>query len=99
MRGIFSWSIKKSKKSPVGLDSQGKFTNYTDQFQRVRRAFSFVPKTMLQVSIETGILRANICRYVARMKKQESIFLDRKGICPISKHRAGFYTTSQDYGR
>ncbi len=51
------------------------------------------PKTMLQVSTETGILRANICRYVAEWEKQDRITKVRKGICPISKHPAGFYTT------
>ena len=82
---------------------QGKYTEkFRQQIVKVTNAFSGAPKTMLQVSIETGILRANICRYVAEMKKQESIFLIRFGICPISKHRAGFYTINLDllsYGR
>jgi len=49
------------------------------------------PKTMLQVSVETGILRANHCRYLARWKKDGLVILDHFGLCPISKHRAGFY--------
>jgi hypothetical protein len=64
------------------------------QMQRVFAAFYKQPKTMLMVSIETGILRANICRYVAKWKKENSIRMIRKGICPISKHCAGFYTTN-----
>ena len=55
--------------------------------------FARNPSTMLKVSIETGILRANICRYVAKWQRQNEIFLLMKGICPISKHLAGFYTT------
>ncbi len=55
--------------------------------------YSSIPKTMLQVSIETGILRANICRYVSIFRKADQITLVRKGICKISKQRAGFYTT------
>ena len=51
---------------------------------------------MLSVSVETGILRANICRYVAEWKKEKKIKLVKFGICPISKHRAGFYTTNQE---
>lgn len=51
------------------------------------------PKTMLQVSIETGILRANICRYVGEMRKRNQIQIVHRGLCPITKHRAGFLTT------
>ncbi len=65
--------------------------NIRDQFSKTIAAFRGNPKTMLQVSIETGIRRANICRYVAKMRKQDIIYLDRKGLCPISKCRAGFY--------
>jgi hypothetical protein len=66
------------------------------QMKRVFAALYRQPKTMLMVSIETGILRANICRYVAEWKKQNCIKIVRKGICPISKHRAGFYTTNPE---
>jgi len=61
------------------------------QYKKVYKAFYKSPKTMLTVSIETGILRANICRYVAKMKRHGNIRLVKKGICPVSKHRAGFY--------
>lgn len=68
-----------------------------DQYYKTSKAFGKVPKTMLQVSIETGILRANICRYVATMRKRDAISIIYTGICPISKHRAGFYLS--DNGR
>ena len=64
------------------------------QIKRTLQAFSSEPKTMLQVSIETNILRANVCRYVAMFRKTDRIKLVNKGYCPISRHRAGFYTTS-----
>jgi len=51
------------------------------------------PRTMLEVSIQTGIFRANLCRYMARWKKEGRVILDHFGLCPISKHRAGFYQT------
>ena len=75
---------------------QGKDKHFQGQTQRVFTAFLRHPKTMLMVSIETGILRANICRYVAEWEKQNCIRIVRKGICPISKHRAGFYTTNPE---
>jgi len=48
---------------------------------------------MLMISKETGVLRANICRYVSKFRKKDKIKLMYKSICPITKHRAGFYTT------
>ena len=75
---------------------QGKDKHFQGQTQRVFTAFYKQPKTMLAVSIETDILRANICRYVAEWEKENRICIVRKGICPISKHRAGFYTTNPE---
>jgi len=75
---------------------QRKSKHFQTQMQRVFAALYRKPKTMLMVSFETGILRANICRYVAVWRKQSRICIVRKGICPISKHRAGFYTTNPD---
>lgn len=57
-------------------------------------AFSERPKTMLETAQETGIYRANLCRYISEWQKQNRIFLIHFGICPISKHRAGFYYTN-----
>lgn len=68
--------------------------NFEPQRKTIFAAFYRQPKTMLMVSIETGILRANICRFIAELEKQGRIKLVRKGICPITKHRAGFYTTN-----
>jgi hypothetical protein len=79
--------------SPKG---QGKDKHFQGQMKRVFAALYRQPKTMLMVSIETGILRANICRYVAEWEKENRICIVRKGICPISKHRAGFYTTNPE---
>ena len=77
---------------------QGKSTHFQAQMKRVFAAFYSQPKTMLMVSIETGILRANICRYVAKWHKQNRIAMVRKGICPISK-RSGvqFLTTNLEH--
>ena len=63
------------------------------QLKTVYNSFLESPKTMLQVAIETGILRANICRYVRTFRKLDKIAIVRIGYCPITKHKAGFYTT------
>lgn len=64
--------------------------HFQAQMQKVFKAFSEQPKTMLMVSVETKVLRVNICRYVSQWQRENSIAIVRKGICPISKHRAGF---------
>lgn len=78
------------------VKQQPKSRYFNAQMQRVFAALYRQPKTMLMVSIETSILRANICRYVAEWEKENRICIVRKGICPISKHRAGFYTTNPE---
>jgi hypothetical protein len=80
-------------------EGQGKDKHFSTQKAKVFAALYGQPKTMLMVSIETGILRANICRYVAELRKQNCIFLIQKTICPISKHRAGFYTTNPEIAK
>lgn len=72
---------------------QGKDKHFEVQMNRVFAAFKRQPSTMLMVSIETGILRANICRYVAEWQKGNSIHVLKQGLCKVSKHRAGYYTT------
>lgn len=73
---------------------QSKDRHFRAQMKLVYTAFHKQPKTMLMVSIETGILRANICRYVADWKRQGKIRLVKFGFCNISKHVAGYYTTN-----
>lgn len=72
---------------------QGKDKHFEVQMKQVFAAFKHKPSTMLMVSIETGILRASICRYVAKWQKQGSIHLLKQGLCKVSKRRAGYYTT------
>lgn len=80
----------------TGITNEAKFER---QMVKVSKAFNR-PKTMLEVSIETGILRANITRYVAHWQKTNQITLAYKGYCPKSKCPAGFYvmTSIQERG-
>lgn len=73
-----------------------KDTNFQAQKKLVFDSFKEMPKTMLMVSIETGILRANICRYVAEWQKKGRIKLLGNGHCKVSKHLAGYYTTNPE---
>lgn len=83
--------------SPAGKQGQSldqhKDKDFRTQYQITYQAFRNAPKTMLQVSIETGILRANICRYIAEMLEKGQIQVTRRGLCPFTHFRAGFYST------
>lgn len=89
----------KSKHSLKALTEQRakdtKKQDYKAQMDRVYKAFNKKPKTMLQASKEADVRRANICRYVAKWRKADKIGVAKYGICPVSKHRAGFYTTNR----
>lgn len=79
------------------VDFEGKGKYFFRQFQIVYHAFSEYPKTMMMVEVDTGIMRSNITRYVAKMKRDGIIRLIRKGICPITKmSNVGFYITDGD---
>ena len=67
------------------------------QTKQVFEAFKVSPKTMLQVEAETGIMRANITRYVAEWRRRNKIAEVRTGTCPISKHQAAFLSTDPTY--
>jgi len=85
------------RNSPKVLNQLDKVknTHFQAQLKRVFQAFTAESKTMLMVSFETGILRANICRYVSKWRQQGRIQVVRFGLCPITKFRAGFYTTNK----
>jgi hypothetical protein len=76
---------------------EGKHTKdkaLSNQFKVIHKSFYNAPKTMLMASKETGILRANICRYVATLRKSKKIAEVKKGFCEVTKHKAGFLTTN-----
>jgi hypothetical protein len=88
--------MKKSKR-PAQVQGQSqnrdKDKQFRDQFQTVYQSLLVQPKTMLQVSRETNIERANICWYVRDMREHDQVAVIKHGICPVSRHRAGFLTT------
>ena len=84
---------------PTNLFGNGcnKVSNLTEYQQVYRAFFSDKPKNALQVSIETGIRRANITRYIGRMKRTDRIAVIYIGMCPITKHgKVQFLTTKFD---
>lgn len=69
--------------------------SWNEQFYKLDIEFKKGAFTMKTVSVKTGIDRANICRYIAKRRKQNKIYLVKYGICPITKTGGvGFYTTN-----
>jgi hypothetical protein len=89
--------MKRKEKTAITAANQNydKDSHFQTQYQIVYQAFKERPKTMLEVSIETGILRANICRYIAEMEKHKQIQIIRKGYCLHTHFMAGFYSTDE----
>lgn len=75
---------------------QGQDNNFKAQKEIVFKAFLESSKTMLMVSSETGILRANICRYVAEWRQFNQIGVLKSDHCKITKCLADYLTTSPD---
>lgn len=65
------------------------------QYERVFRALHERPRTMLDLFFATGILRANVCRYVALMKKRGEVQELYKARDRYTKHMAGYYSTDK----
>jgi hypothetical protein len=64
---------------------------------RTLEAFHNTPATMRMVEVTTGILRPNICRYVARLLKEGRIRLVKFSYCPHTHHIAGFYSSNTEH--
>lgn len=73
----------------------GKDSGFRSQYQIVYQSFKERPNTMLDVFLETGILRANICWYVADMEDKGLIQLLYKMDDVHTKFKAGYYTTDK----
>lgn len=78
-------------------------SNYTqangndDQLNIVFNAFFESPKTMQEVSKETGIMRSNICWYVRDFRSQRIIALVGYRKCNVTGYgKVGEYTTNHD---
>ena len=50
------------------------------QEQQFQKLFNRGIFTMKQVSVKTDVDRANVCRFVGKMKRSNNIYLVRKGL-------------------
>lgn len=66
---------------------------YRTQLEAVYNALKEQPMTMYQVEEKTGVRRENTCRYVGLLRRSNKVAVVKITYCPISNHKAGFYTT------
>lgn len=82
---------------PISGVNDGKGTKELEQFQKVFNEYFKQPFTMKMVSVNCYIDRANICWYNRGLRRLERINAVRKGICPVTKHKAIYWTTNSDF--
>lgn len=66
------------------------------QSDRIAGVFNEAALTMKQAAEYTGIDRANICWEVAELREAGRIWPCGRALCPITKHRATFYSTNAE---
>jgi len=72
-----------------------KYTTVPVQEQKLRQFFIRHQRngaTMLMAAKATGIERASVCRYIAVFERKNIVNFHGFHLCPISGHRAGFYS-------
>ena len=78
----------------LNLKDTCKVKQTADQYSQTFAEYFKQPQTMKMVSVKTGIDRANICRYNRTLRKSNLVAIFKVGRCPITRHRANFYTTN-----
>jgi len=74
---------------------QSKDSNYFDsELNRVDKAFLDEPSTMKEIDKRIGVMRESVCRYCAKLRKQDKLYPIRKRICNVTGHLAIEWTTN-----
>ncbi len=79
------------------LNGLHKDIHFCSEKERIFIAFYKAPKTVQMVANETGISENTIYDYLVEWTISKTVQNLNTGICPISKHYAGYYTTNPDY--
>ncbi|MBC7616634.1 MAG: hypothetical protein H7202_11275 [Pedobacter sp.] len=83
-------------KTPKNIVLDGDRDKYKQtELQKVKEYLFNNIATMKQVFINTTVLRENICRRIADLRKAGQVCKIKIGRCPITGHRnVGFYTSN-----
>lgn len=86
--------MKRNHENSPEFLGRNKGTKKLSEAARIFQAIYNEPKTMRMIEQETGIRIPNICRRIADLKKNDSVKVARKGICPISHYSGVQFLTS-----
>ena len=78
------------------LNLQYKDKQFQNQFKVTFEGFYNHPQTMKELSVNTGIDRANVCRYCRTMRIANCIAVCKKVYCTITKRLVNQYTTNPE---
>ena len=70
--------------------------DFTNQYNTTYNSFFEQPQSMKELSVTTGIDRANLCRYVRTMRLLKAIAVYKRSYCSITKRLVNKYTTNPD---
>lgn len=88
----------KQKKEASAPNNHTTKVRIINQLNKVAAYFSAQEGTMLDCSLATGILRANICRYIPILMDAGKIIKTRRGIDRTTKNGAWYYRATQEKG-
>jgi hypothetical protein len=77
-------------------EEQGKDNHFKNQFKKAFESFYRHPQTMMELSVATGIERANICWYCRTMRKAGTIAVFTRTRCSITNYFAKKLTTNPE---
>lgn len=81
----------------VMLEAWHEDTKFRSQIKEVYRQLFNNAYTMKEVSVITGIDRANICRYIRILRKNNLIAIVKKDYCSVTRYKANRYTTNPEF--
>ena len=68
-----------------------------NQIRRTIEALEVQPMTSMMLSARTGILRANLTRYIAYLEKRNKVVTVEEKPCKITGHKAKYYSSDPKY--
>lgn len=83
-------------KTPKNIGLDGDRDKYKQtELKKVKDYLFKNTATMKAVTVNTGIIRENVCRRIADLRKVGQVCKIKIGRCPITGHRkVGFYTSN-----
>lgn len=69
------------------------------QIQRTFEELKKEPATTMMLAKKTGILRANLTRYIAALEKRNKVTVVTQAPCEITGHVAKYYSSNSKYFR